>query len=1524
MKKLIRLISKKALVGVISLLVIGVPLLYLTLLNSPTTQAAWFNDNWGYRKSIAITNNTSLENNVYIALTLDTATLISAGQLQSDCGDLRYTQQDGNILQFYISNCNNASSSIHVFFPTFPAGAQTIYYYYGNPSAGNGFSAADFSTEASNYTIGSTGNEEKSPGPVVYLKFDKGTGTNAQDSTQQNNDGSISGATWQTEDQCVAGKCLLFDGTDDYVEIPSSSSIPTGGSARTVSMWVRTTNNSWVEDDNSIFEYGDGNTREAFGIDMHTYPYIQIYTWDDDTLVDTGLPATSGLFFITVTYDGDTTLKTYINGALRDTTTLGGVLDTGATVVNIGKSALVNGYFDGFIDEHKIYNYARTADQIKSDYNSRGSVKGSSTNLSDDFQNNPALSDGLVGYWKMDESSGNLTDSSGNGYTGTVTGTTVVAGEFGNGRRFNGSSDLVNIGSQTNLNFSSSTAWTTSLWIKPATQICGAYCRVISRGSDTFEIELNGVGVLDFYSPSTNRVTLFTPTVDVWVHLTFVATGKTIYVYRNGVQIYSAAWSGSNTGALYFGRRASGGEFSAVSMDEVRIYNRALSSTDVTALYNFAPRPVGYWNFDENTGSSANDTSGNGNTGTWNGTLGSQWKPGKYGSGGNFNGSNNFVDFGTSAIFDNGTNPFTWQIWMKMNTISTAAEQHLMDIEDTGGGDDRILFWIPGTGQAETGQIKFQYENGGTATRAISTSRVDDGKWHHISGVFNGTTMYLYIDGVQNATATPTPGTLDFSANLRIGARSQSASNYYNGMADQAMIYNYARTSQQIVSDMNAGHPAVGSPVGSAIGHWKFNEGVDNTCSGGTNDACNSGSQGSALDGANSGFASPATSTSGWTQSGKFGKALIFDGTDDIATITNTGAIDFDTGLINFTFSSWVYADSDGENDVGQIYQKGTNTYLRVDSQSGSNLDIEANLDLATTDANVNVSSAITTGTWNHVAATWNGTTLTVYVNGINKGTDTGSGAISSDANNLLIGGTTTANFDGTIDSFTVYNYALTADQVKIDLNQGQAQVLGTLSDKSTYQPQAANQEYCIPGDSTSCAAPVGQWDFEEGTGSTVNDRSGNANTGTWAGTLGSQWAPGKIGKAGNFNGSTNYVRDTSAFSSSLGSNYTIEMWVKTTASASQSLFSLNRNSNNITNEGILLMNSTGTITFWDYNGSAFGFDTTQHSTNTINNGTWHHIAFTKAGTTGKYYIDGIHDSQPTAANNVTLGTADLVFGADYRDSDEFFNGQIDHVRIYNYTRTPAQIAWDYNRGTPVAQWKFDECQGSVANDASGNLNTGTITPGASGTYTSVGTCAASSASTMWYNGRNGKYNSSLAFDGTDDYVSMNTPISTSIPAVSISFWFKFASYASNANLVFNVMGGGNLYPRIYYTQSTNSLGLQYRIDGSTKPEVTVSSASSKYPTGTWHHYVAVIDAAVGQSVYIDGIKVASDTQTGSTVTGSSAQTMRIGNDTNVNTFMNGQIDEVQVYNYPLTATQAKTLFNQGSSTRFGPLTGQP
>lgn len=137
-------------------LAIGAVLIVLTplalgTLSNPAKTFGWYDSNWAYRIQLTLPNHSGSESNVYVSLKIDTATLITAGKLQADCGDLRFTAQDDSLLSYYIQGtCNRADTLITVNFGTYASGAVIIYYYYGNPSAANGFSGSGFSTSASN------------------------------------------------------------------------------------------------------------------------------------------------------------------------------------------------------------------------------------------------------------------------------------------------------------------------------------------------------------------------------------------------------------------------------------------------------------------------------------------------------------------------------------------------------------------------------------------------------------------------------------------------------------------------------------------------------------------------------------------------------------------------------------------------------------------------------------------------------------------------------------------------------------------------------------------------------------------------------------------------------------------------------------------------------------------------------------------------------------------------------------------------------------------------------------------------------------------------------------------------------------------------------------------------------------------------------------------------------------------------------------------------------------------------------
>ena len=291
-------------------------------------------------------------------------------------------------------------------------------------------------------------------------------------------------------------------------------------------------------------------------------------------------------------------------------------------------------------------------------------------------------------------------------------------------------------------------------------------------------------------------------------------------------------------------------------------------------------------------------------------------------------------------------------------------------------------------------------------------------------------------------------------------------------------------------------------------------------------------------------------------------------------------------------------------------------------------------------------------------------------------------------------------------------------------------------------------------------------------------------------------------------------------------------------------------------------------------------------------------------------YINGkLDQGSLTQSGLPATSTQSVKIGARGTDASPstFFPGKIDDVKIYNYARTAGQVAYDYNRGAPVAHWKLDECQGAIAYDATSQRNNGTITIGASGEDT-VGTCTTSS--TAWGSGASGKYGASLSFDKTDDYVDLDSAASdmpSGTTNVTLSAWIKPTTFATNRSIV--VYGG---------TASNKGYGIGV---GNTASKANMSingtyySGSSTLSASQWYHIVGVYDHT-NVKLYVNGVLDLTQSVTSSVT---SDTTLRIGMEPSRSMYFDGQIDDVKIFNYPLSAAQVRKLFNEGGAVRYGP-----
>ena len=100
-----------------------------------------------------------------------------------------------------------------------------------------------------------------------------------------------------------------------------------------------------------------------------------------------------------------------------------------------------------------------------------------------------------------------------------------------------------------------------------------------------------------------------------------------------------------------------------------------------------------------------------------------------------------------------------------------------------------------------------------------------------------------------------------------------------------------------------------------------------------------------------------------------------------------------------------------------------------------------------------------------------------------------------------------------------------------------------------------------------------------------------------------------------------------------------------------------------------------------------------------------------------------------------------------------------------------------------------------------------------------------------------------------------------------------------------------------------------------------LNSGANTVTNGSWNHLVATFDGTT-RKLYVNGVLKNSDTPTTPNVT--AGQSLYIGSYSTPSNYFPGQIDDVRIYNYALTATQIKQLYNGGAAIKFGPSTGTP
>ena len=819
-------------------------------------------------------------------------------------------------------------------------------------------------------------------GIVSRWQLNENTGTIAYDSAGDN-DGTISGATWTTG---VNGSALLFDGSDDYVEIDGQiiTDYPF-----TMSTWIKA-EFAWA--DQVIFDGADSSFSNS---------YYGIYvSYGEGGRVGIGArnPATQTVFGETVVTDGEwhhvvgvfasaTDRRLYVDGVseANDTTSVSYSTDVDKWTIGRWGDSTPKSYFKGVIDEVSLYGTALSAEEVGELYNETKPKEG-----------------GVVSLWHLDEDSGATAYDSADGNDGTISGATWCAGVSESALLFNGIDDYVRVPESENL--TGMDELTIEVWVN-LDELGGDYRDVVGKDSQ-YKLrlspsgeayKLSGVLYLDGgYNSITADSVDNIDTTGEWYYLVFTYNGSHTGLYINGELKKTAEAEGSvqpNSNYLIIGGKPSVEHTVGGIVDEVAIYDTALSSTEIKARYD-AMKPaegsVSLWHLDENGGTIAYD-SADGNDGTISGAT---WTTGVNGSALEFDGTDDKVEIDNADNLD--LNTITVGAWIKPRNLNTFGWKTFVDKNNF-------------INQGWTFLHAYDYYDGRwdnylttniNGDHVKSTQAVVEDEWQYVAFTYNSTHLNIYYNGGEVYSGEKQ---YDLSSIEKFVIGSGNTGNYYDGIIDEVSVYGRALTADEILECYNATKPE----ESTAISEWHLDENSGAT----TYDSADG----------NDGTISGAT----WT-TGVNGPALSFDGDNDYVIVPNSENLN---PADEITIEAWA---STTEHDTSKVVDKGD--WKGYDIALDKHKGWKGGVYIDGTKYKVEWSGgAPVLGQWYYLVLTYNGSAVTLYVDGVKEDTEPASGSLQSNSNDISIGsvGENSKFFTGTIDEVVVYGKALTPEEIQ-------------------------------------------------------------------------------------------------------------------------------------------------------------------------------------------------------------------------------------------------------------------------------------------------------------------------------------------------------------------------------------------------------------------------------------------------------------------------------------------------------------
>ena len=676
-------------------------------------------------------------------------------------------------------------------------------------------------------------------------------------------------------------------------------------------------------------------------------------------------------------------------------------------------------------------------------------------------------------------------------------------------------------------------------------------------------------------------------------------------------------------------------------------------------------------------------------------------------------GDGDYVDAGTSDIFNFGTENFAIEAWINPNNLSNWIRLFI-----SKGGQSPFSGWAFYV--YSDGRLGF----GGLGYWEISspTNTITTNAWQHVVVVRDGDTYKLYKNGVNVATLNRS-GSLETSTlSLKIGMATNYPDNSFSGLIDEVRIWNVARTQEEIRADMNQ---PIENPesLSNLVGYWNFDDGTADDLSQYGNDGTLQGDATiveselatvifvptpeyptiqDGIDAANPGdivVVDPGIYDENVTL--KSGIRLQGAGAD--VTVITAGSWDvvYALDVIDTTISGFTIDGQDTDETKG-IACKGSTTITIMSNTIQFNVEgivcgDSASATILTNTIHKNRKAGINCGGTSSAAIL--GNTIQGSSWGI-VGSETSSLTINSN----MIQGNDYAGIGclGSVNT-TISNNAICNNKRGVLCEDSPSLLIGgSLKDANDI---FGNTEYAVRNDSTNTINAtynywgttvedeirVAIWDFYD------DDSKGVVNYEPWIDGAHRKLFP--FAQAVSLDGDGDYVR--------IGNdpilapdNLTIEAWFNPTDIRSCHIISRYEDSEQSYE---IYLPGDGRIRYQVVNssGKQFWFDAGRID---INN--WQHVAIAFDGSQIKGYLNGIQVGEVGFDGIMNKPDIPLLIGASRDGVRYFFYGFIDEVRIWNYVRTQEEIQADMNQPLEnpqsiqnlVGYFSFDD---GTANDSS-------------------------------------------------------------------------------------------------------------------------------------------------------------------------------------------------------------------------------